>query len=88
MLPRKRLLFSGELLCFSRGGRNEDHITPLGCPFRVQQDMVVDVVFKATGKTTVFDGFLKAYREETDEAAVGDAGAAAEGSRALASPYV
>lgn len=48
----------------------------------------MDVVFKATGKTTVFDGFLKAYREETDEAAVGDAGAAAEGSRALASPYV
>lgn len=28
---------------------------------------VVDVVFKATGKTTVFEGFLKAYREGTDE---------------------
>ncbi|CAN0290755.1 unnamed protein product, partial [Ectocarpus sp. 4 AP-2014] len=25
---------------------------------------VVDVVLKASGKTTVFDGFLKAYREE------------------------
>lgn len=28
---------------------------------------VVDVVFKATGKTTVFEGFLKAYKEGTDE---------------------
>lgn len=24
-------------------------------------------MFKATGKTTVFDGFLKAYQEGTDE---------------------
>lgn len=29
---------------------------------------MVDVVFKATGKTTVFEGFLKAYKEGTDEA--------------------
>lgn len=28
---------------------------------------VIDVVFKARGKITVFDGFLKAYQEETEE---------------------
>lgn len=33
----------------------------------------VDVVLKATGKTTVFEGFLKAYREGTDEALPADA---------------
>ncbi|CAN0543070.1 unnamed protein product, partial [Ectocarpus sp. 12 AP-2014] len=39
---------------------------------------VVDVVLKASGKTTVFEGFLKAYREEgADESVPG--GAAAEG---------
>ncbi|CAN0320026.1 unnamed protein product, partial [Ectocarpus sp. 6 AP-2014] len=39
---------------------------------------VVDVVMKASGKTTVFEGFLKAYREEgADESVPG--GAAAEG---------
>jgi len=49
---------------------------------------VVDVVFKATGKTTVFEGFLKAYREEADEAALGAAGAPSEGSCAFASVFV
>ncbi|CAN0543364.1 unnamed protein product, partial [Ectocarpus sp. 12 AP-2014] len=39
---------------------------------------VVDVVLKASGKTTVFEGFLKAYRQEgADESVPG--GAAAEG---------
>ncbi|CAN0447272.1 unnamed protein product, partial [Hapterophycus canaliculatus] len=28
----------------------------------------VDVVFKASGKTTVFEGFLKAYSEGPDDA--------------------
>ncbi|CAM9633486.1 unnamed protein product [Scytosiphon promiscuus] len=31
-------------------------------------DEEVDVVFKASGKTTVFEGFLKAYSEGSDEA--------------------
>ncbi|CAM9581001.1 unnamed protein product, partial [Ectocarpus fasciculatus] len=39
---------------------------------------VVDVVLKASGKTTVFEGFLKAYREEGAGESV-PGGAAAEG---------
>ncbi|CAN0032179.1 unnamed protein product, partial [Laminaria digitata] len=40
-----------------------------GVSLEGQED--IEVVFKATGKTTVFDGFLKAYTEGTDEAAQG-----------------
>lgn len=30
-------------------------------------NQVTDVVFKASGKTTVFEGYLKAYEESADE---------------------